>query len=112
MAQLTLKERGAMASDSTFQQRLTSAIKKTAQYWMQYTLFPNNVAVWKRKQFASQILFDNRLDILAYGQSLLSIYNVDPPVMDGTQLADSELTDSAASAATYDLFSNIIPSDL
>lgn len=112
MAQLTLQQRGQMAANSLFHQRLTAAVKKTAKYWADFNSSPNNVAIWKRKQFALSVQNGTLENVQAYAEYLLSVYNVDPPVMDGDQLADSELTDSFASANSYDYFANVQPSDL
>lgn len=112
MAQLTLEERGTMAADWLFQQRLSAAIKKTAQYWLGYSSNLNNVSIWKKRKFASDIEAGQIKNIQAYGEYLLSVYNVDPPIMNGTQLADSELTDSFASANAYDYFAGVVPADV
>lgn len=112
MAQLTLQQRGQMASDGLFHQRLIAAVKKTATYWAGYTVNLNNVAIWKRRKFASEVQTGTLQNAQAYAEFLLSVYNVDPPIMDGSQLADSELTDSFASANAYDYFAGVVPADV
>lgn len=122
MAQLTLSERSSMANNSIFQQRLSSAVKKTANYWKDYTLSTVadfNKANQKRKIFSRNILNSvNYVNIQAYAEYLLTQYNTESPVIisdvnniANTQLQDSELTDSGASSSAFDFFSGVVVGD-
>lgn len=112
MAQLTLGQRAAMANDQTFQQRLIAALKKTANYWATKPDGDGYTAIYKRKRFANNILMGNMPNMQAYAEYFLSQYNQDPAVMDGGQLADSELTDSPATPITFDHFAGVEAKDL
>lgn len=115
MAQLTLSQRGKMANDGYFQQRLIAALKKTANYWATYTGGDNNTATYKRKLFAKNIQQGAMPNMQSYSEYFLSQYNNDPAVMDSIQtdqLADSELTDSAATPATFDYFAGVETKDI
>lgn len=112
MAQLTLSQRGIMATDGQFHQRLRAAIKKTAHYWNDKLDGNELTAVFKRKVFAKQILSGNLPDMRSYAEFFLSMYNTEQPVMDGDNLADSELINSDATPITYDYFAGVEPKDL
>lgn len=114
MAQLTLSQRGAMANDGQFHQRLRAALKKTAHYWNNSSDGDELTAVYKRKIFAKQILSGNLPDMRSYAEFFLSMYNEEEPVMDadGNNLADSELTGSSATSLSYDYFAGVETKDL
>lgn len=112
MAQLTLSQRGIMANDGRFQQRLTAALKKTANYWATYTGSDSNTAMYKRKQFAKNIQSGSMPNMQAYCEYFLSQYNEDPAIMDGEQLADSALTESPATPIAYDYFAGVEAKDI
>lgn len=112
MSQLTLSQRGTMANDGYFQQRMRAALKKTANYWATYIGSDNNTAIYKKKLFAKNVLSGNMPNMQAYCEYFLSQYNQDPAVMDGEQLADSELTDSPATPAAFDYFAGVEAKDI
>lgn len=110
-----------MAANGTFQLRVSMAIRKTANYWDQFPLdqvSKFNVANKKRKEFARQVLLGGaNYNIGAYTQYLLSQYNdenpdvIGEPDLNAGQLSDTAITDSPASASTYDFFSGVEPND-
>lgn len=119
MAQLTYSEKAEMAAKSTFQQRVWTALKDHAKYWIEFNSADAaalyNAQIQKRKRYAKTILSQAGLfgDQKAVCEFLLNLYNVDPPVLDENgELADSELGTSSSSAAlTFDAFAGIIPGD-
>lgn len=121
MSQLTLSQRSTMAGNGYFHQRLSSAIRKTANYWLTYTMntvAKHNKAVQKRKLFARQIMNGSMLiSMQAYAEYLLSQYNeANPNLIEGDgidagQLSDIVLTDSSASTLTYDYFAGVSADD-
>lgn len=117
MAQLTLTQRSEMANSLSVQRRLVAAVKGTAEYWRNYpldSLADYNVAVKKKKEFAKQILQNASLaSVQAYAEYLLNQYQFDTtPDLDGNgEVSDTVLSDSTASAATYDYFAGVLPGD-
>lgn len=116
MAQLTLSQRAEMANSLSLQRRLVSAFKKQAEYWKNYTVTTfaqYNEKTRKCKTYSRQILNESSIaNIQSIAEYFLSQYNTDPPVLDSSgELADSELTDSPASAATYEFFAGVKMND-
>ena len=117
MAQLTLSQKSEMANSLTVQRRLVAAVKGTAEYWRNYpldSLGAYNVAVKKKKEFAKQILQNASLaNSQAYTEYLLNQYQFDgsPDLDDNGEVSDTVLSDSTASAATYDYFAGVLPGD-
>lgn len=116
MAQLTLTQRSSMATSISLQGRLVAAVKNTAEYWKNFPLDSKesyNVAVKKKKDFARQILENASLpNIQAYAEYLLNQYQFDgDPDLEKDELSDAVLSDSTASAATYEYFAGVQPGD-
>lgn len=117
MAQLSLTQKSSMAYSSTLQARLVAAVKGTADYWKNFpldSLSAYNVAVQKKKQFARQILSNPSIpNPQAYAEYLLNQYQFDTtPDLDGNgEVSDQVLSDSTASAATYEYFAGVQPGD-
>lgn len=112
MAQLTLAQRSKLANDPEFQHRVMAAVKKTANYWQTNAGADLNVTSnFTQKKFAEKILSGSfAFPISTYVEYFLTQYNTDPPVWEDesqTYLADSELTDSFASASTFEYFSKL-----
>lgn len=115
MAQLTLSQRSQMSNSLSLQQRLVCAVKKTANYWkdLQLDTVPKfNVANRKRKEFARQVLSSSVPNTQSYAEYLISHYNETTPDLNTAgELSDLVLTDSAASAATFDYFAGVNSDD-
>jgi len=121
MSQLTLSQRSTMAGNGYFHQRLSSAIRKTANYWLNYAMdsvAKYNKAVQKRKLLARQIMQGMLpVGMQAYAEYLLSQYNENTPDLiggngiDAGQVSDAVLTDSSASTLTYDFFAGVETGD-
>lgn len=121
MSQLTLSQRSMMAANPNFQNRIGMAVKKTASYWLQLPL--DTVAKWnkankKRKEFARYIMNGNvPVSMYTYAEYLLTQYNEENPDVIGSpdinegQLSDTAITDSSASALTFDYFAGVQPGD-
>ncbi len=116
MAELTLEQRSQMANNHNFQLRLSSALRKTANYWATFpldTLPKYNKANKKKKEFARAVLSGSPISLVAYAEYLLSIYNeANPDLLPITeQVSDAVLTDSSASAQAYNYFAGVQPGD-
>lgn len=116
MAQLTLSQKSTMANSLTFQRRLVSAVKATANYWANYTIdtFEKySVANKKKKEFAKLILGQASIpNPQAYAEYLLNQYtDANPSLNADGELDDQILSDSSASSYTYDYFSGVQPGD-
>lgn len=116
MAQLTLSQKSTMANSLTLQRRLVSAVKATANYWATYsidTFEKYNVGIQKKKTFARQILSQSSIpNPQAYAEYLLNQYtDTNPSLDENGELSDQVLSDSSASAATYDYFAGVLPGD-
>lgn len=121
MSQLTLSQRSMMAANPNFQNRIGMAVKKTASYWLQFPLdtVPKwNTANKKRKEFARYIMNGNvPVSMFTYAEYLLTNYNEENPDVIGApdinegQLSDMAITDSSASALTFDYFAGVHPGD-
>ena len=121
MATLTLNERAELLNSIRFHNRLNMAAAKTAKYWIDYatdTVAKYNVAVQKKKIFARQIIKQGVTQ--EYIKQFLLKYNPADPVLENVgqpfdaesnQLADSVLTESAASAETFDLMAGVVAGD-
>ena len=121
MATLTLNERAGLLNSIRFHNRLNMAAAKTAEYWIDYatdTVAKYNVAVQKKKIFARQIIKQGVTQ--EYIKQFLLKYNPADPVLENVgqpfdaesnQLADSVLTESAASAETFDLMAGVVAGD-
>jgi hypothetical protein len=121
MATLTLNERAGLLNSIRFHNRLNFAAAKTAKYWIDYTtdtVAKYNVAVQKRKVFARQIIKQGVSQ--EYIKQFLLKYNPVDPVLENVgqafdaeinQLADSVLTESSASAETFDLMAGVVAGD-
>lgn len=121
MATLTLNERAGLLNSIRFHNRLNMAAAKTAKYWLDYatdTVAKYNVAVQKKKIFARQIIKQGVTQ--EYIKQFLLKYNHADPVLENVgqafgaeinQLADSVLTESSASAETFDLMAGVVAGD-
>ena len=121
MATLTLNERAGLLNSIRFHNRLNMAAAKTAKYWIDYatdTVAKYNVAVQKKKIFARQIIKQGVTQ--EYIKQFLLKYNPADPILENegetfdaesNQLADSVLTESAASAETFDLMAGVVAGD-
>lgn len=121
MATLTLNERAGLLNSIRFHNRLNMAAAKTAKYWIDYatdTVAKYNVAVQKKKIFARQIIKQGVTQ--EYIKQFLLKYNPADPVLENVgqafgaeinQLADSVLTESSASAETFDLMAGVVAGD-
>lgn len=121
MATLTLNERAELLNSIRFHNRLNMAAAKTAKYWLDYatdTVAKYNVAVQKKKIFARQIIKQGVTQ--EYIKQFLLKYNPADPVLENVeqafgaeinQLADSVLTESSASAETFDLMAGVVAGD-
>lgn len=121
MAQLTLSQRSELQNNARFQQRLGSAVVKTAKFWNDFvvdTFAEYNVANQKRKAFAKLVLKGGVGNISSYAGSFLGSYNVDIADVgiketedafnvSTNQLADAQLTDSSSASYTFDYFANV-----
>jgi hypothetical protein len=122
MAKLDNGQKSAMAVDSNFLLRITSAVAETARYWEGLTTSPDdsgiNVAFQKKKKFAHQIMTGKPpLEVLTYARIFLTFYQEDPPQVyeEGHkyagQLTDEVLNDSNSSAATFAFVAGVLPGD-
>ena len=121
MATLTLNERAELLNSIRFHNRLNMAAAKTAKYWIDYatdTVAKYNVAVQKKKIFARQIIKQGvtqeyiKQFLLKYNPADPVLENVEQPFdAESNQLADSVLTESAASAETFDLMAGVVAGD-
>jgi hypothetical protein len=121
MATLTLNERAGLLNSIRFHNRFNFAVAKTAKYWLDYatdTVAKYNVAVQKKKIFARQIIKQGVTQ--EYIKQFLLKYNPADPVLENVgqafgaeinQLADSVLTESSASAETFDLMAGVVAGD-
>ncbi len=121
MATLTLNERAGLLNSIRFHNRLNMAAAKTAKYWIDYatdTVAKYNVAVQKKKIFARQIIKQGVTQ--EYIKQFLLKYNPADPILENegetfdaesNQLADSVLTESSASAETFDLMAGVVAGD-
>lgn len=122
MAQLTLSERSELQNNTRFQQRLASAVAKTAKFWNDFLIdqfSEYNIANQKRKAYARTVLKAGIGPSNTYAGSFLSSYNTDisgPGILEDdqapfnaqtNQLSDTELTDSSASSYVFDHFAGV-----
>lgn len=116
---LWLSQRAELADKLSFLKRLAAAVKGTAEYWKNYplTTFENyNVAIKKRKEYARGILQGSGVqNVQAYAEYLLNQYTFDDAVGadldENGELSDTVISDSAASAATFDYFAGVKTGD-
>lgn len=126
MAQLTLSERAELQNNARFQQRLASAVTKTAKFWKDFVVdqfSEYNVANQKRKKYAAQVLAVGAQPISSYAGTFLSSYNTDisgagileddglPFNSQSNQLSDTELTDSSSASYTFDIAAGVETGD-
>ena len=116
---LWLSQRAEMAEKLSFLRRLAAAVKGTAEYWKNYPIsaFADyNVAMKKKKEFARQIFSQASIpNLQAYAEYLLNQYSFDsgagPDLDENGELSDTVISDSAASAATFDYFAGVKTGD-
>lgn len=116
---LWLSQRAELADKLSFLKRLAAAVKGTAEYWKNYPIatFENyNIAVKKRKEYSRGILQGSGVqNVQAYAEYLLNQYTFDDAVGadldENGELSDLVITDSAASAATFDYFAGVKTGD-
>ena len=126
MAQLTLSERAELQNNSRFQQRLGSAVLKTAKFWLDFNVdqfSEYNVANQKRKEYARKVQSLGVQFMNNYAGSFLSAYNTDislPGILEAdqlpfnpqtNQLADAELTDSSTTSYVFDAAAGVEAGD-
>ncbi|MEO9145099.1 MAG: hypothetical protein ABI237_06030 [Ginsengibacter sp.] len=122
MQHLTLTQQSTMAGSITLQKRLVAAVKTAASYWKGFplnTLQSYNVANQKRKLFATMVLNGSVPNIQAYAEYLLNNYQFATGAESGQgidldsndEVSDAVLSDSTASAASYDFFAGVQPGD-
>lgn len=116
MAQLTQTQRAAIAANSTFQGMVRVWLKNRANFWKDAPTAVRadvNKQMQKRKRFGDKVLnehgFVDQL-IIRFTEYFLMQYTVDPAVLDGDILAESEL-DTAAFNAAYDFYAKVQPGD-
>lgn len=117
MAQLTLSQRSALQNNARFQQRLSSAVVKTAKYWNDFAIdefSEYSIANKKRKEYARQVLRGGGIPAVSYAGGFLSAFNEDISQVgmleddnivfsaESNQLSDTQLTDSSATSYAFD----------
>lgn len=116
MAQLTLTQRSDISQQAEFQGRVRAWLKNRGNFWTDATT-PNRSDVTKRmqkrKRFAKRVLDEiGFIDsiLFGFGEFFLMQYTVDPAVLSGDTLAESQF-DSAAFNAAYDHFAGVEAGD-
>jgi len=112
MAQLTLSEKSALATNGEFMARVFQGLYSKANFWKLQPA-PTDLADQKRINYSVTVLTrGGGVDLASVARFWLANYNADPPVLDGnSQPTDSAILDTAALDTVYDTLAGVVAGD-